>query len=163
MQSKRQFKSFLFVFFCWHIRFSGFKKKKNKTFLSPRIYGDDLSCDSQHWGYGTWRGHLLKPDRKPRQKPAHKTFNQKCILSRRNSDTGDGVEPEGNGQPITGPTWAAHGKAPISDNINDTLLCLQLRSLTWWCSERLYCTADSDRFRHTHPNSGWSLGILMEK
>ena len=28
-----------------------------------RINGDDLSCDSQYWGYRTWTGHFLYPDR----------------------------------------------------------------------------------------------------
>ena len=30
-------------------------------------------------------------------------------------------------------------------------------------SERLHPAADSDRYRHPQPNSGWSLGTLMEE
>ena len=37
------------------------------------------------------------------------------------------------------------------------------RSLAWLSSERLHPAADSDRYRHPQPNSGWSLGTLMEE
>jgi hypothetical protein len=30
-------------------------------------------------------------------------------------------------------------------------------------SERLHQAADSDRYRHPHPNNGWNLGSLMEE
>ena len=32
------------------------------------------------------------------------------------------------------------------------------RSLAWLSSERLHPAADSDRYRHTKSNCGWSLG-----
>jgi hypothetical protein len=37
------------------------------------------------------------------------------------------------------------------------------RSLAWLSSERLHPAADSDECRDPEPNSGWSLGTLMEK
>jgi hypothetical protein len=29
--------------------------------------------------------------------------------------------------------------------------------------ERLHPTTDSDKYRHSHPNNGWNLGILKEE
>ena len=37
------------------------------------------------------------------------------------------------------------------------------RSLAWLSSERPYPPTDSDRVIHSQPNSGWSLGTLMEE
>jgi hypothetical protein len=37
------------------------------------------------------------------------------------------------------------------------------RSLERLPSKRLYPADDSDRYRHPQPNSGWSLGTLMEE
>jgi hypothetical protein len=58
-----------------------------------------LSCDSQHWGCGTWRGYLLQPYRNPMEQEGHplthKISNMKLILSIRNANIVDGVEIEG--------------------------------------------------------------------
>jgi hypothetical protein len=37
------------------------------------------------------------------------------------------------------------------------------KNLAWLSSQISYPTADSDKYRHPQPNSGWNLGTLMEE
>ena len=58
----------------------------------------------------------------------------------------------------------SHGQAPIPDAVNDRNSVMYAdKSLAWLSSERLHPAAGSDRCRQPQPNSGWSLGILMEE
>ena len=67
------------------------------------------------------------------------------------------------GQTITGPTKDPfHGQSPITDTINDAFMFAD-RSLTWLSSESHHPAADSERCRDPQPNSGRSLGTLMDE
>ena len=62
--------------------------------------GGDLSCDSQHWRYGTRKGyHFCRqaetPVERQRNQPTLKTFNPKVIQSIRNTGIGVVAETEG--------------------------------------------------------------------
>ena len=65
----------------------------------PRINGGDLSCESLHWVYGTWRGQPLYPDKNSSgaiETPNHPpNFYPKFIMTTRNASMGEGAETEG--------------------------------------------------------------------
>ena len=120
--------------------------------MYPRINGGDLSCDSLHWWFGTWRSHLLLPGKRPvdqqRNEPTHRILNPKFILSTKKCRH-RGIEQRlKEYKPLTGPNWdLSYRQAPFHNTI----------------SERLYPAAYLDRQRHVKPNSKWSLRTFLWK
>ena len=63
---------------------------------------------------------------------------------------------------MTGPTWdPSHGEALRPGTINDAMVCLQIRSLTWLPSERRSKQLKETDKRYLNPTNGQKPGTPM--